>query len=383
MLVLHSDVDLLINEHSEEIRKKPNHFYFNEKHSYEVRPKDGFVMLVTGKKGSGKTYMCAGVCDQFVNMIAFDPTPDKSFIPTLEKIGVGNDWVSWDWDSTEKNCLKFNICDCGRTVVSAIFSNTLSNVERKQSMLLEQYFKQPKEHKNWESFVDMCNQNKLAHYIPEFAKVFSKKDKGVSIEDIQRGKHVISIYGLDYQSLSLGILFSMIADNRGYRNASGLLDPFGKDFLVCYIDEAQDYARINTSLGNAFAVASKQWRKLGIGLIASGSIFKSQKAGFHPDLRRQKDLLCIFRTEGSLAQYKDEGYPMIADDWGDLPQYFCYVFDSRRDIMDFYKTCFDSFFLDLRLALVQSLKKRVIENDDTDYSFVFNKQSFDKRLVYR
>lgn len=365
--------DDLINQRTTLFKKKENWIYINEKQGIPVRTKSGFLSIYTGKKGSGKTYACGITCTQFKNVIAFDPSPDIAFRKTLDEIGVEPEWNFWKLENKKgKNTLKFNICDCGKRVVEAIFYKIPSTDKgRKQKAAFEKYFSQNRDKKDWASFKQLCEDYKIEHYLTDFEKIFDKKDKGMDIQEIQTGKHSIWIGGIDIQTLSLGIFFSMLIENRG---SDINLDYFGQDFLLVYVDEAQHYAKFGTSLGNSIANAAEQYRKLGIGLIVSGSAFKSANAGIHPSIRHQKDYAFIFKTEGSVKQYKDEGMDLIDDDWNELKEYECFCFDSRRDNADFFKVKFDNYFLIVRDLLLKNKKRSIIVGDETNYQQIIQDQ---------
>ena len=352
----------------------------DENQNITIKKKHGCVFLITGKKGSGKTYLSGIISDQFENVIYLDPVVGGAFKQTISEICGVNGWKVWRVsDDHKKDVLKLNISECGRKVVESIFYKIPKRTELKQKNALTNFFKQPKELKNWKSFEVMCQDNKLDMYLPEFEKLFSKKDEGVSIKDLQHGKHIIEMQNIDPQTLTMGIFFNMLIEQRGLDKK---IDYFGKDFLLMCVDEGQEYARMGTSLGNSLSKAGEQYRKFGIGLMVSGSNYSGINSGFHPGLRRQKDYLCIFKTEGNIVPYKKDGIDIIEDDWVELREYWFFLYNSFEMAMSRHPIKASKFYLQrreqVRLSNRVKSERVVVKHNvsNNDYLVQLNSKSF-------
>lgn len=367
-------IDSLANEGQQKIRQRKNWVSFNKKQGFSFDPKDGIRAIICGEPGSGKSYALAVILNQFKNVLMFDPSPNIDFFgKTLDEIGVQEEWICYRLDpkSKAKNVLKLNICDCGEEVANAIFYKTIKNAnERNKRNAMQKFFRLPRDRKNWSDFKHMMIENDLDGYLEDFGWVFSKQDDGKSIEDLQVGKIVIGIEGINSQSMALGIFLAVLSESRTGLKKRGEIDELGEDFLVLSLDEGQSYAMLNTSLGNSMAKNNAVLRKCGIGQVVAGSFWSGKEIGFHPVLRKNRNYTFIFNSPASEKGYMGDAIDVRSYDFDGLEKYHFFFWNDEEKLPRRTVFC-DTFFLDVRRALASAGEDRRIDPFEVDSESVF------------
>lgn len=360
---------------------KKNFVHFNSRNGFGFDPVEGYRHVIVGDAGTGKSYAMGVVATQFKNVIMLDPTAGGAFKKTLGELGVLDEWrvFRFDLKSKANDVLRFNIQTLGERVVNAVFYKTIkSPKERIQRNAFAKWLRNtPKEEKTWKNFKQMMKDNQLEGYLSDFELIFDKKDEGKDLEFVNNGKIVVEIENISYQSLAQGIFLSMLIDWR----SKNRLDFFGKDFIVVGIDEGQDYAKMNTSLGNGMAEASLQARKFGIGLIISGSNFKGATTGFHPVLRQKGNQFSVFEARGSTKAFWNQGLDLMMDDWDLLGKYDFFHFNLAEKLPR--KIVFvDDWFKKVREMKASDKAAVSVRQDGSDFKKLASKHRLKRNLRF-
>lgn len=361
---------LLANYKQKQSKRKKFYIYLNKNKGMKIDAKTGFRTIITGDSGAGKSYTLSIISDQFKNVIVFDPQQGARFrTETLNERGIEKYWknyvLSSDPEAKKGNLLKFNIADAGIGVFNRIFQKkTFSSVlKEKKIKKIMPFFRMPSVAKEFRIFRKMLEDEGLTEYLQDFETVFDVNDRGVSIYDIQEGRIVIELDGISDQSLSLGIIVSMIIESRIEKRYTGS----EQGYLVIVVDEAQDYTRRFTALGTAIAELATQARKFQIGYVLAGSVYKETDRGINLTARKQATHTLIFSSLKSIKQLNSEGYNFVKDDFvKGLGKHEFYFFDHARQEMGedggFVSVLADDYYLDLRRKEEEVRKEILVSN---------------------
>jgi hypothetical protein len=318
-----TNVDLLTMFNAHEIRtfqKKKNCVVVSGELEIDIVPVDGLRWIMVGNPGTGKSYLLSIVLNQFRNVWHFDPT--GKFFDTLKEQGLHKKWKFHKLSSEQgKGFFKINVRDLHHRGLNSIFPRAENNEKKRlQRISIEKFLK--RKDRCYADWADMCEELKLDNLFRDMEWILSSDDSAPSIDELSSGKHCIDCEELSIRNPGIGVLLqSLIGFRRGLPKEVAL-NP--SNMVVVSLDEAQDWCKQDTPVGEAFSTVSLQARKYGIGEILCGSAYDT----FHPNIRGKSDLKFIFESKGIAKKYVDAGLNINVDDFSQLPKYHFFLFSN-------------------------------------------------------
>ena len=362
MSVLHP-LSQMFNEKIKRLSIHKNCVYLNKDTIIELDSVDGARWMVIGDAGSGKTYQSSIVLNQFKNVFFFDPT--SRFRDTLTEQGLEDKWVyKFLSPKKKKRAFKINVQDLGKGdgIIHILFPRSEdSDKKRLQRQAVEEFLdRKTKTYEDWE---EMCDKKKLNNIFTDLRWILSEDDSAPDILEMAVGRTVIDISEMSVRNPSLGVFLQSLISARRRLKKKQCLNP--SNFVVVALDEAQDYCRQFTPVGEAFATLNLQARKYGLGELLIGSAYDN----FHPDVRSKSNMKFVFLSPGITNQYRREGVDINMDDWDKLRKNECFIFSSDGEFNGVINNdiCFpDLYFKDVKK--LNRIPKYVVKQKNSSFS---------------
>jgi hypothetical protein len=319
--MINTDLLTMFNTHKvHTFQKKKNCVVISEDLEIDVRPVDGVRWIIVGNPGSGKTFCLSIILNQFRNVWHFDPT--GKFFDILKEQGLHKKWSFYKLSTEQgKDFFKINVCDLHSRALNSIFPRAENNERKRlQRISIEKFLKN--KDRCYADWVDLCEELKLDNIFRDLEWILSHTDSAPSIGELASGKHCIDVEELSIRNPSIGVLLQSLIGFRRGLDKSDALNP--SNMVVVSLDEAQDWCKQDTPVGEAFSTVSLQARKYGIGEILCGAAYDT----FHPNIRGKSDLKFIFESKGIAKKYADAGLNINVDDFASLPKYHCFLFSN-------------------------------------------------------
>jgi hypothetical protein len=330
----------MFNKKIKKFQMQKNSIYISKQVVIEINVEDGLRWLIVGDPGSGKSYLSGIVFNQFKNCLFFDPT-DK-FRDTIREMDCENKWEFLQLNpKNKKENLKINVRDL---MPSKELSDTLfpraedTDKKRKQRQAVENFLSMPD--KTFDDWEKTCEENKLDALYSDLRWIFSENDSAPSLLETTRGKKCVVCDEVSIRNPSIGVFLQAVISSRRRLSKQFNMNP--ENFWLCGLDEAQDFCKYQTPVGNSFATLGLQARKYGVGSALIGAAYDN----LHPDVRAKSSMKFIFSSPGLTKSYKSEGVDIIQDDWQKLDKYECFLYsqDGRYKGATNNDTCLPSLY---------------------------------------
>ena len=310
----------MFNKKIRKLHFEKNSIYVNRTTVVEIGIVDGIRWVIVGDAGSGKSYLLGVVLNQLKNVFMFDPT--GKFNDTVEEMDTLDKWQFFELNpKNRENNFKMNVADLHSRILNSLFPRSEdTEKKRKQRQAIEEFIARP--NKNYDDWETMCEENKLDALYTDMRWILSENDSAPRLIDMCNGKKSIVCEEISIRNPSIGVFLQSLIGARSKMKKSYRLNP--NNFVLVALDEAQDYCRYQTPVGNAFAELGLQARKYGIGEVLVGSAYDN----LHPDVRAKSNMKYIFSSPGLTNSYKREGINIIQDDWQKLDKYECFMFSD-------------------------------------------------------
>lgn len=310
----------MFNRKIKKLHFEKNSIYINKTAVVEIGVVDGIRWIIVGDAGSGKSYLLGVVLNQLKNVFMFDPT--GKFRDTVDEMDSVDKWQFYELSPKNKpNNFKINVNELHPRILDSLFPRSEdTEKKRKQRQAIEEFLQSPV--RTYDAWEKMCEENKLDALYTDMRWILSENDSAPHIIDMIRGKKSIVCEEISIRNPSIGVFLQSLIGARSKMPKSYLLNP--DNFVLVALDEAQDYCRYQTPVGNAFATLNLQARKYGIGEVLVGSAYDN----LHPDVRAKSNMKYIFSSPGLTNSYKREGINIIQDDWLKLEKYECFIFSG-------------------------------------------------------
>lgn len=335
-----------------------NKVFLNERVVLDFsHPEKATHLLVPGSAGGGKTTAVCVVGSQFENVLFLDPKPGNPAWNNLKEIGEKDNWSRYEIRSSfssSRHALKINVREVSAGVTNVLCLKKEHSSDIKLRRLLMPFFGKRVDDpsKTWNELERLLVRERLDPIADELRCVLSETDTGMSLEELSKGRRVVSISDFDSDNRGIGLMIGALFFYKGERNADrNILTMPWSERLMIECDEADTHAKRSTAIGTAMGYCFSQGRSFGI----TGCVSGTQEETLHTAIKSNARCYLFFGTaqerdkifkkygvdldEESLNFLRDE-YPMggncflKAEDFGyaePIPIHINYYYQQLRD----------------------------------------------------
>ena len=317
--------------------KRRNVAYINETCSIDFNDSTQ-RLIILGYTGSHKTTEAVKIMSQLDNVLYFEPQGKiekvLNFLSQESGKDVTAEWKHYHVGIKGKDQLQLNVADMYEKVAEVLVPLGHAK-DRFASTTIENFCKLPREQKTFANFEALIKEEKyLATIWNDIKDIWSKTDKGVSLEELQQGKNIIDISAISPQNAVLGVLIQMIIAYR-IKMPSHSYEPL----LLC-IDECEHFAAMHTRMGKAMGIASTRGRVYKINTMLVGVTHRKVDL----DIKSQLTKFLIYSyTDKDCRKLSNEfGIDITKEDFDYLPSDSLYYINTQEAV-DFNMGTRDSY----------------------------------------
>ncbi|MHA1835265.1 MAG: hypothetical protein ACTSV7_14920 [Candidatus Baldrarchaeia archaeon] len=253
---------------------------------------------IFGKTGRGKTTALMIIANQYKNALVFDSKGGA--IELLDEYNIKDEWELYSIGETAKKRkqLRINVADLPPTIVNVLYSGA-SDTEKRRIRKLTSFLRigmekkkgrastEVWEKKNYENFMQLLENERLEFLADELSIILDKKDKGIPLERLCRGKKLIDVTTYDYKNRSIGVLVDALFFRiRQYKELQ-------KERLLIGTDDIQSIGTRDTAFGRAMGDIFSKGRQFNVsGLVAGTNLTDLDKK-----VKGNVTILLVFETE--------------------------------------------------------------------------------------
>ena len=311
-------------------QKKENIAYLNKYTKIDMSQKAGYAAYHIGAFGgtrNGKTATMLIIASQIDNAIFLDPKGDGW--DTLKWLDERNNWERYQIKGDKGKPIKINVRDVTPEVVNMLFPKKANVGEAKLRRNLKTFFAMSSlnPEKNYNALKRLCYKSKQDTFFEQIDSVLSKKDAGMTIEELILGRKMVDISKYDPDDRGVGLLVGTIFD---YRRKHPRLK---KNHLIIGVDECHTIAKASDALGIASGYVFSQGGGYGVTGIVSGT----NEGDLHKWVKTNLKNVFIFETPNEQdkfskkynADIQGEAFKKIVKEQGNKG--VCYHYQEGHD----------------------------------------------------
>ncbi len=283
-----------------------------------------------GLSGSGKTFAAGTILNQSENVIYFDP--QSRFKETLIQQNELKNWRYLRFSADlNKDTFRMNVRDLDSRIMS-IFSYRKDFTSSKTREVLNKFLRRHKENKTYSELAKVLKESKLDYLLDALDVIIHPEDKGIPIEEIQKGKWAIDISQLNPQDIVIGTLTQSII---GYRVKESRDNSDGEKIfehkpLMIAIDECQEWAKNDTATGSAFGEIAARGRIYNI----SSSFIGASQSNINTIAKAQLQIFFLFQSTYEIDKMKQAyGLDIWPGVMEGLPTYHCIYYNIEDGVV--------------------------------------------------
>jgi hypothetical protein len=249
---------------------------------------------IFGSSDTGKSALVAIEASQMPNAIVLDPV-SGAFRKPLGWLGETANWKFHeigDYAKPEER-LWLNVRDFGVRSVEAVFNRPkIPQSQLRVRQELFDFFARPptSKRKTFQNFKQIFFEFPNAKPLfDELAKVLHPGDKGMDMEQLEKGRRVIDVSAAGQSSPLIGFLVGGIVDSRERKLKIGRKF---ETLMIC-LDEFDTYGLPSTAGGKAMAEVFKLGRKMGLIGVAIGTV----QGGIDKGIKTNINIYFYFRSD--------------------------------------------------------------------------------------